>query len=127
MSHDVSRWNQVHWGIPDDVHFLGLGTLDFICAKYGFSVARHIRMPFEEELFRCSRWEQMGRSRVRNTIKKAATRIPVALPGLKKLYTAVLGKRLFVSFIVLVPLESSARPGAPKIAQLRTREGLATS
>ena len=51
MSARVSRWNQLHWGIPDDLHFLGLSTLDFLCAKYGFTIARHIRMPFEEEFF----------------------------------------------------------------------------
>jgi SAM-dependent methyltransferase len=105
MSANVSRWNQVHWGIPDDLHFLGLGTADFLCAKYGMVVARHIRTPFEEELFRRSRWEQMGRNRIHNAIKKVGVRVPLALPALKKLYRTSLGQRLFVSFIVLKPLE----------------------
>ena len=104
MSRNISRWNQLHWGIPDDLHFLGLGTLEFLCSKYGFVVARHIRTPFEHELFRRSRWEQLGRSRVRNIIKTMATRVPGALPALKALYTALLGERLFISFIVLMPV-----------------------
>ena len=105
MSRNVSRWNQVHWGIPDDIHFLGLDTLDFLCAKYGFTVTRHDRTPFEDELFLQSRWEQVGRSALHNGIKLAARRIPLALPTLKQIYTAILGQRLFVSFIVLTPLD----------------------
>jgi SAM-dependent methyltransferase len=116
MDRNVSRWNQVHWGIPDDLHFLGLKTLDFLCAQYGFAVARHIRTPFEDELFRRSRWEQMGRSRIRNLIKTAGTRIPLALPALKQLYTAAFGQRLFISFIVLVPLAYGANACGAKVA-----------
>jgi SAM-dependent methyltransferase len=106
MSRSVSRWNQVHWGIPDDIQFLGLETLDFLCAKYGFTVIRHERTPFEDELFLRSRWGQLGRSTLLNAIKAAGTRIPFALAALKKLYAAVLGKQLFVSFIVLTPLDN---------------------
>ena len=103
MSASVSRWNQVHWGIPDDLHFLGLNTLDFLCAKYGFAIRRHIRTPFEEELFLRSRWQQMGRSRRHNLLKAAGTRIPLMLPALKLLYGAAFRERLFVSFVVLTP------------------------
>lgn len=105
MGGNVSRWNQVHWGIPDDLHFLGLGTLDFLCAKYGFVITRHIRTPFEEELFLRSRWEQVGRSRLHNFIKLVGVRAPFVLPILRKLYTATLGQRLFISFAVLTPID----------------------
>jgi len=105
MTGNVSRWNQVHWGIPDDLHFLGLGTLDFLCAKYGFTITRHIRIPFEEELFLRSRWEQMGRSRIHNLIKMAGVRAPFVLSALRKLYTETLGQRLFISFVVLTPTQ----------------------
>jgi SAM-dependent methyltransferase len=104
MDARVSRWNQLHWGIPDDLHFLGLRTLDFLCAKYGFAVTRHIRVPFEEELFLPSRWRQVGRNRFMNLIKAAGVRIPGLLPAIKWLYTATLGQRLFVSFVVLTLL-----------------------
>jgi SAM-dependent methyltransferase len=107
MSPRVSRWNQLHWGIPDDLHFLGLRTLDFLCAKYGFAITRHIRTPFEEELFRTSRWRQVGRSPLVNAIKAAGVHIPGALPAMRRLYTATLGRRLFVSFIVLTPIASN--------------------
>lgn len=118
MARTVGRWNQVHWGIPDDLHFLGMGTLELLCAKYGFVVARHIRTPFEEELFRRSRWEQMGRSRFCNGIKRAALGIPLALPALKQLYSAALGRQLFVSFIVLMPLPSTPNTRPPRVATL---------
>ena len=116
MKRSISRWNQVHWGIPDDLHFLGIGTLEFLCAKYGFQIVRRIRTPYEDELFCASRWEQMGRSRLRNTVKKAGVRIPMALPTLKRVYKAVLGERLFMSFIVLTPREKPREesPGSRK-------------
>lgn len=107
MTRDVCRWNQFHWGIPDDLHFLGSRTLDFLCAKYGFTVARHILTPCEDEFFDTLRWRQMGRSRTRNLLKSAGVGIPHALPILRQLYRAALGRRLFVSFIVLKPLASS--------------------
>jgi SAM-dependent methyltransferase len=101
MACSVSRWNQVHWGLPDDLHFLGLETLDCLCSRYGFTIARHIRQPFEEELFRPSRWRQMGRSSLLNLAKRATISTPLALSALKSLYACMLGQRLFVSFIVL--------------------------
>lgn len=107
MARNVNRWNQLHWGIPDDLHFLGLGTLDFLCARYGFAAARHIRTPFEEELFLPSRWRQMGRNPWINLVKRAGVRVPGALAMLKRLYGAALGQRLFVSFIVLKALPDS--------------------
>ncbi|MGH9725672.1 MAG: class I SAM-dependent methyltransferase, partial [Candidatus Acidiferrales bacterium] len=61
MSRRVSRWNQVHWGIPDDLHFLGLRTLDTLCEKYGCTSRRHIRVAYEDELCRPVRWRQVGR------------------------------------------------------------------
>jgi len=104
MSRTVSRWNQVHWGIPDDLHFLGMGTIDFICARYGFEVIRHIQTPYEDELFRASRWKQTGRKRLLNFAKMAGVHVPGVLPILKTIYTAALGRRLYVSLIVLKPL-----------------------
>lgn len=101
MSPNVSRWNQAHWGIPDDLHFLGLRTLDFICRKYGFAIVRHMRTPFEDELFRHSRWQQMGRNRAVNLVKRAGASFPAFLAVARKAYAAMLGQRLFVSFIVL--------------------------
>lgn len=109
MSPNVSRWNQLHWGIPDDLHFLGLRTLDFICAKYGFSIVRHVRTPFEDELFRYSRWRQMGRKRAVNFVKRAGVAFPPFLAAARKLYAAMLGDRLFVSFIVLKQIDGSTR------------------
>lgn len=106
MSSSVSRWNQIHWGVPDDLHFMGLRTLDFICAKYGFAIVRHERVPFEDELFRPSRWQQIGRNMLQNLVKRAAIRTPGALSALRHLYASRLGQRLFISFIVLTPIEA---------------------
>lgn len=120
MSADISRWNQIHWGIPDDLHFLGLRTLDFLCAKYGFIVTRHDRLPYEEELFLPSRWRQMGRSRVLNAVKFLGVNMPGALPALKKIYTEFLGQRIFISFIVLTPLHGP--PDRASRAGMRAHE-----
>jgi 2-polyprenyl-3-methyl-5-hydroxy-6-metoxy-1,4-benzoquinol methylase len=101
MAANVSRWNQAHWGIPDDLQFMGLRTLEFVCAKYGFAIRRRVRTPFENELFRISRWQQMGRNPLQNAVKRAMVRFPYALQALRSIYAACLGQRLFVSLIVL--------------------------
>lgn len=108
MRRNVSRWNQAHWGIPDDLHFLGLETLQFLCEQYGFEVRRHVRVPFEEELFLRSRWQQMGRRGPVNVVKKLGICIPGVLPAMKGIYRAALGERLFVSFIVLAPVSQAS-------------------
>lgn len=108
MSRCVSRWNQVHWGIPDDLHFLGLRTLDKLCEKYGFTIRRHIRVAYEDELFCPFRWQQAGRSNFRNLVKRLALCTPLALPAMRALYAATLGQRLFVSFMVLTPVPGRA-------------------
>lgn len=123
MSPRISRWNQVHWGVPDDLHFLGLNTLDYLCTKYGFAIARRVRVPFEDELFRRSRWRQMGRSPWHNAIKRAGLRVPGALAAARMLYTAALGKRLFVSFIVLNADSQSAERSKPEAASVPFRGG----
>lgn len=110
MAPNVSRWNQMHWGIPDDLHFLGLRTLEFACRQYGFRIARHIRIPFEDELFLRSRWQQKGRSRVMNAAKFTGLHIPGALPLMKRAYAELLGRRLYVSFVVLQALELPQEP-----------------
>lgn len=112
MSTGVSRWNQLHWGIPDDLHFLGLNTIAFLCRKYEFEVRRHVRIPYEDELFLRSRWRQMGRRRLVNFAKQTAIHMPGALAAMKSLYRAGLGNRLFVSFIVLSPI-SALKADAP--------------
>jgi SAM-dependent methyltransferase len=116
MSPQVSRWNQVHWGVPDDLHFLGLNTLEFLCAKYGFTIARRDRVAFEDELFRRSRWQQMGRSKSHNAIKRVAVCIPGALALARMLYKAALGERFFVSFIVLTASPQSVEDSQSEIA-----------
>jgi hypothetical protein len=62
MSKDASRRSQFDWGIPDDLHFLGLTTLDFICQKYGFKIAKRIRTAYSDEVFLPARWKSPGRS-----------------------------------------------------------------
>lgn len=119
MSRRVSRWNQVHWGVPDDLHFLGPSTLDFLCRKYGFTAVRRVRVPFEDELFRRSRWQQLGRSPLHNAIKQIAVRVPGALPIARALYTAALGGRLFVSFMVLT---CDAQPATTSAASAATNQ-----
>ena len=48
---------------------------------------------------------------VLNSAKAAGVHVPGVLPGLKNLYAAALGKRLFVSLIVLKPLAAAQANG----------------
>jgi len=107
MGQGANRWSQFVWGIPDDLHFLGLGTLDFACRKYDFKIARRTRIAYADEVFLRSRWKQAGRSRLRNAIKYAVAATPLALPALKLLYNTLVGRELYLSFIVLTPTLST--------------------
>ncbi len=103
MSRQIKKWNVSDWEIPLHAHFLGLRTIDFICQKYGFSVIKHSRTPFSDEFFLASRWHEPGRSRLRNTLKRTLAGAPTALDVLHKSYDLIMGRRLFLSFIVLTP------------------------
>jgi len=103
MSGDAGKWSQLSWGIPDDLHFLGLRTLDFACRKYGFTVSRRIRTIYSDELFRTERMRERGRSVLRNALKLSVAKVPYVLPALKRSYETVIGNKHYLSFIVLTP------------------------
>lgn len=103
MDRGVHRWSQFSWGIPDDLHFLGMGTLDFICQKYGWKICRRLRTAYADEVFLRDRWKQPGRSHMRNFVKSGALVLPFALPAIKKCYEMLAGQHLCLSFIVLTP------------------------
>ena len=89
------------WGIPDHLHFLGIRTVDFIAARFGFDVTLHQRIPYSAELFRRERWKAPGRSRGRNVVKRIVATTPGALTLLAAVYDMHYGGRIFSSFIVL--------------------------
>jgi SAM-dependent methyltransferase len=91
------------WGIPDHLHCLGMNTIDFICNKYRFEVARHDRRPFSADLFSRARWLGLGRSTVINIVKRAVLMTPFALAIMRDLYDRRHGGTVFSSFIVLTP------------------------
>lgn len=103
MSREIKKWNVSDWEMPLHAHFLGLKTLDFICKKYGFKVLKHVRTAFSDDFFLASRWREPGRSRLRNTVKNTVANVPFALDFLHRIYDIIMGRRLFVSFIVLTP------------------------
>jgi cyclopropane fatty-acyl-phospholipid synthase-like methyltransferase len=91
------------WQVPDHMHFLGLGTIDFICGKYGFEKVEHRRVPFAEEFFTRDKWLTPGRSALRNALKTTAAHTPGALAILRRLYERKHARRVFSSYIVLSP------------------------
>lgn len=121
MAHNVSRWNQFDWNIPADLQFLGLRTLDLLCAKYGFTVVDRVRTPYEEELFLPARWRQMEGASPINITKKICGTIPGVVPVLKGIYSAIFGSRLFSSISVLKILPASVDSGDRAISHEATR------
>jgi SAM-dependent methyltransferase len=89
------------WGIPDHLHFLGMRTIDFIAARFGFEISLHQRAAYSAELFRRERWKAPGRSRGRNLAKRIVAATPGALTLLAAAYDRRYGRRIFSSFIVL--------------------------
>jgi len=107
MRPGTKKWTQLSWGIPDDMQFLGMRTIDFICRKYGFQVVQHERIPYEDVIFKPSRWGTPGRSRARNLVKSAASHTPLLLSALRGCYRMAGGDLLYLSYIVLTPSDSA--------------------
>jgi SAM-dependent methyltransferase len=101
LTDDVRKGAMFDWCIPDHLHFLGVDTIRFICAKYGFRVIGHEREPFSADLFAVRRWLAPGRSAIRSTVKRAVALTPFALWMLRKLYDVRYGGEAFSSFIVI--------------------------
>ena len=101
MKQDVKRSAIFDWEFPDHLQFLGWRTLDYISARSGFRVRKHLRTSLARERFAASTWKMQGRSGLRNLLKSGVTRIPFALTLLASCYEAVHGGSISSSFIVL--------------------------
>jgi SAM-dependent methyltransferase len=91
------------WGIPEHVQFLGLGTVDWVCAAYGFAKVRHDRVPLARELFEPGRWRTQGRGWWRNAVKSLVVGTPGGLAALSAAYRLLHGDSVYSSLIVLTP------------------------
>jgi len=101
MKRDVKKSAIFDWEFPDHLHFLGWRTLEYICARHGFRVHKHLRTTLAKERFAASTWRMKGRSGTRNAIKAAVARVPFALSILATCYEAVHHGSISSSFIVL--------------------------
>jgi hypothetical protein len=101
MKRDVKKSAIFDWEFPDHLQFLGSRTIDYISAKSGFRVRRHLRVPLARERFAASTWRMQGRSGLRNALKTGVARVPFALTLLATCYNAVHGASISSSFIVL--------------------------
>ena len=101
MRRGVNRWAQFSWGIPDDIHFLGMGTLDYIRKRYNFCVDQHVMLPFAQKAFQANRWKAKGRSTAMNLLKQVVVYMPFAMPLLRRTYKLIAGDKFYLSYIVL--------------------------
>jgi SAM-dependent methyltransferase len=101
MRRGVNKWAQFSWGIPDDIHFLGMGTLDYIRDRYNFCVDKHVMLPFAQRAFQANRWRAEGRSPAMNLLKQVVVYTPLAMPILRQSYKLLAGDKLYLSYIVL--------------------------
>jgi SAM-dependent methyltransferase len=101
VGRDVKRSAIFDWEFPDHLQFLGWRTMDYICAKSGFRVRKHLRIPLARERFAASTWRMQGRSGLRNALKGGVARVPLALTFLASCYEVVHGRSISSSFIVL--------------------------
>ena len=98
---NIKKHDAFDWGIPDHLHFLGLGTIDFICRKYGWNICRHERIPLSHDIFNPATFRVSGRSTIRNVIKRLVLHTSLYLQVFKKCYDVITGQRVYSSFIVL--------------------------
>jgi hypothetical protein len=101
VQHDARKRDLHDWGIPDHLHFLGLETLSELTRKYGARVLRHDRIAFSDEAFSEAHFRVMGRSPVRNAVKRLSLAVPGARQALKVVYDVARGRRIFSASIGL--------------------------
>jgi 2-polyprenyl-3-methyl-5-hydroxy-6-metoxy-1,4-benzoquinol methylase len=101
MKREVKKSALFDWEFPDHLHFLGWRTLEYICARHGFRVRKHLRTTLAKERFAASTWRMKGRSGMRNAIKTGVAHMPFALELLASCYDAVHHGSISSSFIVL--------------------------
>jgi 2-polyprenyl-3-methyl-5-hydroxy-6-metoxy-1,4-benzoquinol methylase len=101
MKRDVKRSAIFDWEFPDHLHFLGWRTLEYISAKHGLEIRKHLRTSLSNERFATTTWKMKGRSAIRNAIKGGVALVPFALPLLASCYEAVHKGSVSSSFIVL--------------------------
>jgi SAM-dependent methyltransferase len=111
MAADIDKNAVFDWGIPDHLHFLGMNTIQYIAAKYGFRVVRHERQPLSVDLFSRSRWIAPGRSTIRNMVKRAVASAPCALSIGRRLYDMRHRDKIWSSFVVLSPQKTYQESG----------------
>jgi SAM-dependent methyltransferase len=111
MTADVERGDAVDWAIPTHMHFLGFGTIEFICREFGFQIVAHERTPYSASLFSQARFRAPGRSRLRNMLKSIILRFPFALRTLRWWYDRTRGSKVVTSLIVLSPQRPAAGAG----------------
>ena len=101
VKREVKRSAIFDWEFPDHLQFLGWRTLDYICAKNGFRVRKHLRTPLARERFAATTWRMQGRSGLRNALKGGVARVPFALTFLASCYDALHRGSISSSYIVL--------------------------
>jgi 2-polyprenyl-3-methyl-5-hydroxy-6-metoxy-1,4-benzoquinol methylase len=101
MKREVKKSAILDWEFPDHLHFLGWRTLEYVCARHGFRVRKHLRTTLAKERFTATTWRMKGRSGIRNAIKAGVTHMPFALEFLASCYDAVHHGSISSSFIVL--------------------------
>lgn len=97
----VRRGDVRDWSLGQHLHFLGIGTMDYICRRYGFEILAHERRSYAQELFSRESFSTPGKTPARRMLKKLIAAVPPALPMLAKCYELKHGRRVWSSFIVL--------------------------
>jgi SAM-dependent methyltransferase len=101
LSLETNKGDMFDWSIPVHVHFLGIGTMDYLCRRYDLRIRKHDRIPIAEELFSPETWKSPGHSFTRNIFKQVVVHTPFALPALKRFYNRKHGEHIYSSYIVL--------------------------
>jgi SAM-dependent methyltransferase len=99
----VRRTDIPDWGIPDHLHFCGLGTIDYVCRKFQFSKSSHDRVPLAEQWLSPMRLRMPGRSRFRDILKLGVLYTPGARHLIRRIVAGRHGDRVFTSWVVLQP------------------------
>ena len=105
---DVRKNDVRDWSLGRHLHFLGIGTIDHICRRYGFELLAHEWRPYSRELFSRESFSTPAKNPARRAVKKLIAAVPRALPVLAKCHELRHGRKVWSSFIVLAAKDSRA-------------------
>ncbi len=98
---DVRKNDVRDWSLAEHFHFLGLGTIEHICRRYGLVALEHHPTSYSKEMYSRESFGTPSKSPPKRMLKKAIAAVPGALALLAAIHDVRHKNRVRSGFMVL--------------------------